>query len=206
MPTQKKATPSKKAAATPSKKGAATSNGEAPRNKRRPARGAQLTPEQNAESGFTASQALSDNLQKVLVDLIELASQGKQAHWNVVGKNFRDTHRQLDEIIEAAREFSDTIAERMRALHAVPDGRSDTVAETTTLPEFPQGEVDTADVIDLVVERLDAATSTCRDVHDDVDEEDPTSADILHAILEKLEQFAWMVGAENRTPARPAAK
>jgi starvation-inducible DNA-binding protein len=177
------------------------------RNQRRPARsGAELTKEQNAESGFTASKELSDNLQKVLVDLVELASQGKQAHWNVVGKNFRDTHRQLDEIIEAARTFSDTVAERMRALHALPDGRSDTVTETTTLPEFPQGEIDTAEVIDLITERLEAAIGTCRDVHDAVDEEDPTSADILHAILESLEQFAWMVSAENRTPAaRPAS-
>ena len=177
------------------------------RNQRRPARsGAELTKEQNAERGFTASKELSENLQKVLVDLVELASQGKQAHWNVVGKNFRDTHRQLDEIIEAARTFSDTVAERMRALHALPDGRSDTVAETTTLPEFPQGEIDTAEVIELVTERLEAAIGTCRDVHDAVDEEDPTSADILHAILESLEQFAWMVSAENRTPAaRPAS-
>ena len=67
---------------------------------------------------------------------------------------------QLDEIIEAAREFSDTVAERMRALHALPDGRSDTVAETTTLPEFPQGEIDTAEVVDLITERLEAAIGT----------------------------------------------
>jgi starvation-inducible DNA-binding protein len=170
------------------------------KNKRKPARGARLTDEQNAESGFTASKDLSDNLQKVLVDLIELASQGKQAHWNVIGTNFRDTHLQLDEIIEAAREFSDTIAERMRALHALPDGRSDTVSATTTLPEFPQGEISTTEVIDLVTVRLEDAVTTCRDVHDAVDEEDPTSADILHAIIEKLEQFAWMISAENRTP------
>lgn len=172
-------------------------------NRRAPAgSGAALTTEQNAERGFTASKTLSDNLQRVLVDLIELASQGKQAHWNVVGRNFRDTHRQLDEIIDAAREFSDTVAERMRALHAVPDGRSDTVAATTTLPEFPRGEVSTTDVINLVTERLDAATATCREVHDPVDEEDPTTADILHTILETLEQFAWMVSAENRTPSK----
>ncbi len=176
------------------------------RNKRRPARsGAELTKEQNAESGFTASQQLSEHLQSVLVDLLELSSQGKQAHWNVVGKNFRDTHRQLDEIIEAARGFSDTVAERMRALHALPDGRSDTVAETTTLPEFPQGEIDTAEVVNLVTERLEATVGTCRDVHDDVDEEDPTSSDILHAIIEKLEQFAWMVSAENRKPTARAS-
>ncbi len=177
----------------------------APRHRRRPARGgsgADLTREQNAEHGFTASAELSESLQKVLVDLIELSLQGKQAHWNVVGRNFRDTHLQLDEIIDAAREFSDTVAERMRALHALPDGRSDTVAETTTLPEFPQGEIDTAEVVDLMTERLDAVVATCREVHDGVDEEDPTSADILHAVLERLEQLSWMVSAENRTPQK----
>ncbi|MDR6200695.1 MULTISPECIES: Dps family protein [unclassified Microbacterium] len=183
---------------------AATKASSTTRNRRRPAKGgagAGLTEEQNAESGFTASQKLSDNLQKVLVDLIELSLQGKQAHWNVVGRNFRDTHLQLDEVIDAAREFSDTVAERMRALHALPDGRSDTVAETTTLPEFPQGEIDTSEVIDLITERLEATIGTCRDVHDEVDDEDPTSADILHAVLERLEQLAWMVSAENRAPA-----
>ena len=176
-----------------------------PRNRRRTARGgagAELTTEQNAEQGFRASESLSENLQKVLVDLIELSLQGKQAHWNVVGRNFRDTHLQLDEIIEAARDFGDTVAERMRSLHALPDGRSDLVAETTTLPEFPQGEIATTEVVDLMTERLDAVATTCRDVHDDVDEEDPTSADILHAILERVEQLSWMVSAENRTPKR----
>ncbi len=163
--------------------------------------GAKTTRPQNAEKGFTASPELAGNLQAVLVDLLELALQGKQAHWNVVGRNFRDTHRQLDEIIDEARTFSDTIAERMRALHAVPDGRSDTIAASTPLPEFPSGEVSTTDTIDLVTERLEATVGTLRDVHDAVDEEDPTSADLLHAIIERLEQFAWMVSAENREPA-----
>ncbi len=162
---------------------------------------AKTTRQQNAEKGFTASTTLANNLQAVLVDLLDLAIQGKQAHWNVVGRNFRDTHRQLDEIIDDARTFSDTIAERMRALHAVPDGRSATIAKTTSLPEFPAGEVSTTETIDLVTERLEAAVDTVRDVHDAVDEEDPTSADLLHAIIERLEQFAWMVSAENRSPA-----
>jgi len=38
-------------------------------------------------------------------------------------------------------------------------------------------------------------------VHDAVDEEDPTTADMLHEILEVLEQFAWMASTENRKPA-----
>ena len=94
--------------------------------------------------------------------------------------------------------FSDDIAERMRALHGIPDGRSDTVAATTTLPEYPHGEIDTAETVDLVTIRLENTAATMREVHDQVDEEDPTSADLLHAIIQSLEQFAWMVSAENR--------
>lgn len=160
-----------------------------------------LTKRENAERGFVASKSLTDDLQAVLVDLVELHVQGKQAHWNVVGKNFRDLHLQLDEIIEAGRVFSDEVAERLRALHASVDGRSSTVAKATTLPQFPDGEVDTAEVIDLITARLDAVVATARRVHDNVDEQDPTSADLLHAIIARLEQFSWMVSAENRTPA-----
>ena len=164
--------------------------------------GVKTSRRQNAEQGFCASKTLAESLQRVHVDLIELHLQGKQAHWNVVGRNFRDLHLQLDEIVDAAREFSDDVAERLRALHAVPDGRSDTVAATTSLPAFPHGEVDTAAAVDLVTERLEATVATMREVHDAVDDEDPTSADILHGIIERLEQLAWMVSAENRTVSK----
>lgn len=153
-----------------------------------------------------ASATLSNNLQSVLVDLIELHVQGKQAHWSVVGKNFRDLHLQLDEIIVDAREFSDEVAERMRALDAMPDGRSETVTKTTHLPKFPDGEVDTAETVTLITERLDAAVDNIRKVHDEVDDEDPTSADLLHAFIEKLEQYSWMVSAENRKPRKRTAR
>jgi starvation-inducible DNA-binding protein len=57
----------------------------------------------NEVRSFSASVNLFENLQRVLVDLIELHLQGKQAHWNIVGTNFRDVHLQLDEIVEFAR-------------------------------------------------------------------------------------------------------
>ncbi|WP_211879519.1 Dps family protein [Pseudarthrobacter albicanus] len=143
-----------------------------------------------------ASPTLTANLQAVLADLIELHIQGKQAHWNIVGTNFRDLHLQLDEIVDAAREFADETAERMRSLHALPDGRSSTVSKSTSLAEFPAGLITTKDAIERIVAALEAAVGTMRKVHDEVDEEDPTSADLLHAIIAKLEQFAWMVNAE----------
>ena len=148
--------------------------------------------------GFTADAELTANLQRVLVDLIELHLQGKQAHWNVVGTNFRDLHLQLDELVDFAREGSDTIAERMRALDAVPDGRSDTVAATTTLPEFPAFERNTTEVVDLITGRVTAAVDTMRTVHDAVDAADPSTADILHQLIDGLEKLAWMIKSENR--------
>jgi starvation-inducible DNA-binding protein len=147
-----------------------------------------------------ASPTLTNNLQAVLADLIELHVQGKQAHWNIVGTNFRDLHLQLDEIVDAARQFADDTAERMRALHALPDGRSSTVAETTSLAQFPDGLISTGDAIERIVAAMEAAVGTMRKVHDEVDEEDPTSADLLHEFIARLEQFAWMVQAENMKP------
>lgn len=147
---------------------------------------------------FQASDELGSALQRVLVDLIELHLQGKQAHWNVVGTNFRDLHLQLDEVVDFAREASDTIAERMRALDAIPDGRSDTVAATTSLPEFPAFERSTEDVVDLITGRIYAAVDTLRTVHDTVDAADPSTADILHQLIEGLEKSAWLLKSENR--------
>lgn len=147
---------------------------------------------------FEAPPSLPQNLQKVLVDLIELHLQGKQAHWNLVGTNFRDLHLQLDEIVDIAREASDTIAERMRALNAIPDGRSDTVTASTTLPAISPVELSTTETVDLVTTRIYAAVETIRTVHDDVDAVDPSTSDLLHVMIDSLEKQAWMLKSENR--------
>ncbi|MFI9272067.1 Dps family protein [Kitasatospora sp. NPDC052896] len=150
-------------------------------------------------AGFTASPQLTRALQQIVVDLVELHLQGKQAHWNVVGHNFRDLHLQLDQVVDDAREAADTIAERMRALGSCPDGRSDTVTATTTLPGFPEGEQSVSAVVDLVTARLRVTVDTLRTHHDQVDSEDPSTADLLHGIINSLEKHAWMVSAENRS-------
>ncbi|CUR55849.1 DNA-binding stress response protein, Dps family [metagenome] len=151
---------------------------------------------------YRASAAIATHLQALHVDLIDLHLQGKQAHWNVVGKNFRDLHLQLDEVVTDSREFSDQVAERMRAIYITPDGRAATVAAQTSLAPFPADEVDTAETVDLITAALYAVAGTARRIHDDVDAEDPTTADILHTILERVEQLAWMIDSENRIANR----
>ncbi|MGO3148218.1 MAG: Dps family protein [Leucobacter sp.] len=165
-------------------------------------RGDTPTSLQESEGGFKASKVLRDSLQRVLVDLIALHNIGKQAHWNVVGPNFRDLHLNLDELVDVARVGSDTVAERMRALHAAPDGRPSVVAADTSLTEFPAGEITTHEGIRQMVRVIEDAVRTMRDVRDAVDEADPASSDILHEYIVKLEQQAWFLGAELRVPEK----
>jgi starvation-inducible DNA-binding protein len=148
---------------------------------------------------FHAPANLLEDLQVVLVDLIELHLQGKQAHWNLVGTNFRDLHLQLDSIVDTAREASDTIAERMLALDALPDGRSDTVVAKTSVPAIPAGLLGVTEVVEMITNRIYAVVGTMRTVHDDVDAADSSTADLLHAIIHDLEKQAWLLKSESGT-------
>lgn len=162
--------------------------------------GSEKTQRENAEQGFVAPASLTKNLQGVLVDFIALSLTAKQAHWNIVGPNFRDLHLNLDEVVSIARAGSDTMAERMRALHASPDGRPAVVAEQTGLPQFPDGEITTHDAIDHMVRSIETTVGTMRNCHDEVDSADPTTADLFHEYMAQLEQQAWFISAETRTP------
>src|ERR1700753_3447798 len=108
----------------------------------------------NEIKAFRGPTSLLVDLQAVVFALVELHRQAKQAHWNVVGANFRDLHLQLDSIVDTAREASDTIAERMRALDTVPDGRSDTVVATTTVPAMPPGLIGVTQRVERITTRL----------------------------------------------------
>jgi starvation-inducible DNA-binding protein len=66
------------------------------------------------------------------------------------------------------------------------------------LPQLPAYELSTADTVDLVTTRVYGVVDTLREVHDDVDAEDPTSADILHQLIDGLEKLAWLIKSENR--------
>jgi len=145
----------------------------------------------------TASEKLRGYLQRVLVDLIDLQLQGKQAHWNVTGRGFRSLHLQLDELVAIAREESDVIAERMRALQVVPDGRTETVSATTDLTAYAGDLVSVTDTVDAIVERITQTVTVLREVHSDVESEDPPTADLINNIVNQLEQQSWMIASQN---------
>lgn len=135
-------------------------------------------------------------LQKRLVDLIDLALQLKQAHWTVVGQNFRTVHLQLDEILVDVRNGSDDVAERISTLGIAPDGLAKTVAGEATLKQM-EVKFDCAKAtITIVADMLKTTISGLRESIEIVGEIDPISEDILIQLSGSLEKHLWMVQAQ----------
>jgi len=141
----------------------------------------------------TLDPKVADDLQATLVDLIDLALQAKQAHWNVAGANFRSVHLQLDEMMTEYRAWSDVVAERIVAIGVAADGRVATVAAGSVLPVFPDDTVGDRAVVELFVDRLEKIAGAFRERMDRLGDTDPVSQDILIEVLAGIEKQLWMV-------------
>lgn len=135
-------------------------------------------------------------LQSTLIDLLDLALQGKQAHWNLLGSRFRSVHLQLDEIIESARMASDDVAERIVTLGKAADGRAKQIADSTRLDEFPGGLLSVEDTISHYADRLAKTIEGLRSAISEVGDLDPVSEDLLIGVSAGLEKHLWMLQAQ----------
>ncbi len=141
-------------------------------------------------------QSVETDLQSTLVELLDLALQGKQAHWNVTGPNFRSVHLELDEIVDAARLATDRVAERIVTIGLAPDGRSGAIAAAQPFAAFPAGRAGTAQVVEHIGAVIDELTGRLRERIVRLGEVDPVSQGILIDIDEELEKQAWMLRAQ----------
>jgi starvation-inducible DNA-binding protein len=143
-----------------------------------------------------ATKVTGDALEGALADLVDLALVAKQAHWNLVGRNFRSVHLQLDEVVTAARTFTDTVAERAVAIGVNPDGRAKTVAAESGLSEFPAGMVQDTDVIGYFIKTYGTVITRMRQRIDATADPDPVTQDLFIGITAELEKEYWMFQAE----------
>jgi len=115
-----------------------------------------------------------------------------------MGAGFKAVHELLDAVVDTARDHADVIAERMRALHALADGRSNAIVATTLLPLMEVGGMDARVVANTIAGRIATTVDTMRAVRDAVDAEDPPTAELLNGVIGDLERHAWMLGASAR--------
>ncbi|MFL6123766.1 Dps family protein [Actinophytocola sp.] len=146
--------------------------------------------------GDAEREATGAVLQATLVDLIDLSLVAKQAHWNVVGSNFRSAHLQLDELVSAAREFTDNVAERANAIGISPNGKAKTVVESSGVPEYPDSWQSAEATVAKIVEILGEVIKRRRKRIDETDKTDLVTQDLLIEIASELEKQHWMWQAQ----------
>ncbi|WP_431897080.1 Dps family protein [Micromonospora haikouensis] len=144
----------------------------------------------------TDRKTTGEALQQALADLINLGMLAKQAHWNLVGPNFRSLHLQLDELADLARRYADEVAERAAAVGFNPDGRAATVAAQSTLPALDHGDVEEGTAVEVVVDALFALIRTLRQAVADTATSDPISQDLFIGVTAAVEQQHWLFRAQ----------
>ncbi len=146
----------------------------------------------------SARDEVVSQLQGCLVNLIDLSLQAKQAHWNLLGRMFHPFHKQLDEIVDAARTGSDDVAERIATLGVAADGRAETVSEQSSLDSFPEGRISVEKAVTLTADRLQSTIQRLRQAIQATDDADPVSQDLLIGITSELEKHLWMVQSQEQ--------
>jgi starvation-inducible DNA-binding protein len=132
-------------------------------------------------------------LQATLVELIDLSLIGKQLHWNIYGRPFKPLHEHLDQLIDAWRDLSDTVAERAVQIGIAPDGRATTVSSGSGIDPIDGDALDTDAALRELVPRLADVTERIRGRMDRLGEIDLASQDVLIEVVRELEKELWML-------------
>ena len=112
----------------------------------------------------------------------------------MVGPNFKGLHELFDEIALGVREYSDEIAERVRALGGVSRGTVDDVRGSSTLRAFPAEETGWEALSEEMHFRLLAVSEDLRKRAGEV-EDDLVTQDLYIEVMTGLDKWAWMVQA-----------
>ncbi|HKI57377.1 MAG TPA: DNA starvation/stationary phase protection protein Dps, partial [Trueperaceae bacterium] len=144
--------------------------------------------------GEDARHGLVELLNRQLADTSDLASQLKQAHWNVKGRDFQQLHELFDEVYAALLPFVDELAERVATLGGTARGTVRMAAQASTLPEYPVGATTGGEHLEALRSRIaDYAASTRRAIGAAETLGDPTTADLFTAVSRAVEQQLYFI-------------
>jgi starvation-inducible DNA-binding protein len=167
----------------------------APPQAERKADAARLFPTKNDLPAATRAR-VADLLNQRLADCIDLQTQCKQAHWNVKGPSFIALHKLFDDINEDVEEYVDLLAERVVQLGGVAEGTARTVAERSTLSDYPPMLASGEEHVDALSSALAAFGSGARKGIEQVEKlEDADTVDILTEISRGVDKWLWFVEA-----------
>jgi len=142
-----------------------------------------------------------------LADSIDLMHQAKQAHWNVKGPSFIALHKLFDEVIDAAEDYMDLLAERVVQLGGTAEGTIQVATTRTGLKAYPLTLVEERDHIEALSSALAAYGTSVRLAIEQTDAlGDKDTADICTEISRGIDRYLWFVEAHLGAPAGATKK
>jgi starvation-inducible DNA-binding protein len=134
-----------------------------------------------------------------LADALDLATQIKQAHWNVKGPNFIALHELFDKTNEDVEDYVDDIAERAVQLGGVAEGTARMAAKRSSLDEYPQKAVDGRSHVDALSSVLAVFGKSARlAINAANDFGDLDTADLFTEISRGIDKWLWFVEAHQQ--------
>lgn len=143
-----------------------------------------------------ARSKLAGLLEVALASSLDLYSQVKQAHWNVIGPHFIAYHELFDRVAEHAIKWVDLIAERTATLGGVPQGTVRMCASLTRLPDYTLGAAEGPSHVEALSERLQHYCALIRESADRCqqdDMQDLATQDLLVEVLRQAELDLWFL-------------
>jgi starvation-inducible DNA-binding protein len=131
-----------------------------------------------------------------LADSIDLMHQAKQAHWNVKGPSFIALHKLFDEVVDAAEDYMDLLAERVVQLGGTAEGTIQVAATRTGLKAYPLTLVEEREHVEALSSALAAYGTSVRLAIEQTDAlGDKDTADICTEISRGIDKYLWFVEA-----------
>lgn len=139
-------------------------------------------------------EAAVELLQASLADAIDLATQAKQAHWNVKGSNFIALHELFDRIYDNIETYTDMIAKRLVALGGYAYGTAREAVRRSTISEYPIEFTASADHLDTLSTALAQFGKVTRSAIDSaVELGDQDTANLFTEISRGIDKNLWLV-------------
>jgi starvation-inducible DNA-binding protein len=131
-----------------------------------------------------------------LADSIDLMHQAKQAHWNVKGPSFIALHRLFDEVVDAAEDYMDLIAERVVQLGGTAGGTLQVATARTGLKEYPLMLAEERAHVEALSSALAAYGKSVRQGIEQAEAlGDTDTSDIFTEISRGVDKYLWFVEA-----------
>ena len=141
------------------------------------------------------SQAVADELSKILADEYVLYTKTRNAHWNVEGIDFYEKHKFFESQYEQLDEVIDNVAERIRSIGHFPSASLKLFLELTQLTEMSREKNDSRGFIKELLEDHESIIIKLReDIHRFANEyQDMGTSDFVTGLMENHEKMAWFL-------------